>query len=95
MAILWALESVYHDSFANCLGDENSHTPENMKEVCRKWGNDAFGDYCVSLQSAADRALEKASPDAIAKAEVTLLQFLEIVVEFWNVNMKTMQPNAA
>lgn len=66
-----------------------------MKEVCRKWGgDDAFGDYCLSLQRTADRTLEKAPRDVIVKAEVVVLQFLEIAVEFWNVNSRCMQPNA-
>ncbi|XP_019191648.1 PREDICTED: probable bifunctional TENA-E protein [Ipomoea nil] len=94
LSILWATQTVYHRTFAHCLS-EGSRTPEEMKEACRKWGGDAQGDYCLSLQRTADGALEKAPRDVIVKAEVTLLEFLEISVQFWNnVVNKCMQPNA-
>ncbi|VFQ80272.1 unnamed protein product [Cuscuta campestris] len=93
LAVLWAMETVYHRGFSHCLGDDSRAAAE-MKEACRKWGNEWFGNYCLSLQSAADRALAEVSDDVVAKAEVAVLQLLEIVVEVWNANMRTMQPNA-
>ncbi|XP_031110329.1 probable bifunctional TENA-E protein [Ipomoea triloba] len=95
LSILWATATVYHRTFAHCLS-QDSKTPEEMKEPCRKWGGEAQADYCLSLQRTADWALEKAPRDVIVKAEVALLQFLEISVQFWNVVNKRciMQPNA-
>lgn len=81
----WAIEAIYQESFAHCLED-GSKTPEELKETCRRWGNDGFGQYCHSLQNIADRCLEKASNDIIAKAELVFLKVLEHEVEFWNMS---------
>nr|GMC61574.1 probable bifunctional TENA-E protein [Ipomoea batatas] len=97
VSILWATATVYHRTFAHCLS-QDSKTPEEMKEACRKWGGDTQRDYCLSLQTTADAVLEKAPRDVIVKAEVALLQFLEISVQFWNVVVNQrciMQPNAS
>ncbi|KAL0367794.1 UNVERIFIED_CONTAM: putative bifunctional TENA-E protein [Sesamum radiatum] len=81
----WAIEAVYQESFAHCLED-GSKTPEELKETCQRWGNDGFGQYCRTLQNIANRCLEKASDDVLAKAEVNLLRILEHEVEFWNMS---------
>ncbi|GAA0145812.1 transferase [Lithospermum erythrorhizon] len=81
----WAIETVYHDSYAHCL-DDDSRTPEELRETCKRWGNDDFGQYCQSLQSIATRRLAKASNDVIAKAEAVFLQVLELEVDFWNMS---------
>ncbi|KAL8486140.1 hypothetical protein ACS0TY_023016 [Phlomoides rotata] len=84
----WAIEAVYQDSFAHCL-ENDSKTPQELKETCQRWGNDGFGQYCRSLQSIANRRLEKASDEVIAKAEVILLKILDYEVEFWNMSHGT------
>lgn len=81
----WAIETVYQESFAHCLED-GSMIPEEFKETCQRWGNIGFGQYCHSLQNIADRCLEKASIDIIAKAERVFLAVLEHEVEFWNMS---------
>lgn len=81
----WAIEAVYQESFALCLQD-GSKTPPELKETCQRWGNDCFGQYCCSLQNIANRHLGKAPLDVVAKAEVVLLQVLELEVEFWNMS---------
>lgn len=81
----WAIEAVYQESFAFCLED-GTRTPPEMKEVCQRWGNEAFGKYCSSIKNIADRRLKKASEDELKKAEVTLLRVLEHEVEFWNMS---------
>lgn len=81
----WAIEAVYQDSFAHCLG-EDSNTPPELKETCARWGNEGFGQYCQSLQRIANRRLQKASDDELKKAEVMLLSVLEHEVEFWNMS---------
>ncbi|KAL2244312.1 probable bifunctional TENA-E protein [Sesamum indicum] len=81
----WAIEAVYQESFAHCLED-GSKTPEELKETCQRWGNDGFGQYCRALQNIANRRLEKASDDVLAKAEVNILRILEHEVEFWNMS---------
>ncbi|PIN23234.1 hypothetical protein CDL12_04000 [Handroanthus impetiginosus] len=81
----WAIEAVYQDSFAHCLED-GSKTPGELKETCQRWGNEVFGQYCHALQSIANRRLEKATDDVVAKAEVSLLRILEHEVEFWNMS---------
>ncbi|KAE8717679.1 putative bifunctional TENA-E protein [Hibiscus syriacus] len=81
----WAIETVYQESFAHCLEDD-SKTPPELEETCRRWGSQGFGEYCNSLRKIADRQLENASDDAITKAEATFLQVLEYEVEFWNMN---------
>lgn len=81
----WAIETVYQESFAHCLED-GSKTPEELKETCQRWGNNGFGQYCHSLQSIADRCLEKASIDIIAKAERVFLEVLDHEVDFWNMS---------
>ncbi|KAL7123764.1 hypothetical protein ABFS83_14G004200 [Erythranthe nasuta] len=81
----WAIETVYRESFAHCL-EEGSRTPQELKGTCQRWGNDGFGRYCSSLQNIANRRLEKASDEVVAKAEVNLLEILEHEVEFWNMS---------
>ncbi|KAK6930266.1 Thiaminase-2/PQQC [Dillenia turbinata] len=80
---LWAIEAVYQDSFAYCLED-NSKTPQELKEACQRWGNESFGGYCQKLKKIADRRLEKAPESVLIEAEMTLLRVLEHEVEFWN-----------
>ncbi|KAM7460886.1 hypothetical protein LguiA_029007 [Lonicera macranthoides] len=81
----WAIEVVYQESFAHCLKD-GSKTPEELKETCQRWGNDEFGQYCKALASIAERCLEKAPAEVVAKAEVVFLRVLEHEVEFWNMS---------
>ncbi|KAJ9699774.1 hypothetical protein PVL29_005577 [Vitis rotundifolia] len=81
----WVIEAVYQEGFALCLKDD-SKTPPELKEACQRWGNDGFGQYCRSLQNIANRHLGKAPPDVVARAEVALLQVLELEVEFWNMS---------
>ncbi|XP_061349191.1 probable bifunctional TENA-E protein [Gastrolobium bilobum] len=81
----WAIEAVYQESFAHCIG-EGSETPAELKETCARWGNEGFGQYCQSLQKIANRRLQKASDDELKKAEVVLLSVLEHEVEFWNMS---------
>ncbi|KAK8478239.1 hypothetical protein V6N11_080198 [Hibiscus sabdariffa] len=81
----WVIETVYQESFAHCLED-GSKTPPELKETCQRWGNEGFGEYCNSLRKIADRQLEKASDDAISKAEAMFLQVLEYEVDFWNMS---------
>lgn len=85
MTAFWAIETVYQESFAHCL-EEGSKTPPELEEVCQRWGNDGFGNYCSALRSIADRRLEKAPVDEVSKAEVTFLCVLEYEVEFWNMS---------
>ncbi|KAM5568784.1 putative bifunctional TENA-E protein [Rosa sericea] len=85
MTAYWTIEAVYQESFAHCLG-EGSKTPPELKEVCQRWGNDGFGNYCSALRSIADRRLLKATDDEVSKAEVTFLRVLEYEVEFWNMS---------
>lgn len=81
----WAIETVYQESFAHCI-EEGSKTPPELKETCVRWGNEAFGKYCQSLQNIANRCLQKASDEELKKAEVMLLSVLEHEVEFWNMS---------
>ncbi|EEF43072.1 probable bifunctional TENA-E protein [Ricinus communis] len=81
----WAIEAVYQQSFAHCLEDGN-RTSLELENTCRRWGNEAFAEYCRSLQTIVNRCLEKAPEDVIAKAEVTFLSVLEHEVEFWNMS---------
>lgn len=83
----WAIEAVYQESFAHCLGD-GSKTPPELRETCQRWGNDGFGQYCGSLRKIASRLLLKASDEVLTKAEVALLQVLEHEVEFWNMSRR-------
>lgn len=81
----WAIEAVYQASFALCLED-GSKIPAELRETCRRWGNDGFGRYCNSLQKIANRRLGKTPDDVLTKAELTLLRVLEHEVEFWNMS---------
>ncbi|KAL2338960.1 hypothetical protein Fmac_013406 [Flemingia macrophylla] len=82
----WAIEAVYHESFALCI-EEGSKTPPELKETCARWGNEAFhGNYCKSLQKIANRRLQKASDEELKKAEVVLLSVLEHELDFWNMS---------
>lgn len=76
---------MYQESFAHCI-EEGSKTPPELKETCVRWGNEAFGKYCQSLQNIANRCLQKASDEELKKAEVMLLSVLEHEVEFWNMS---------
>lgn len=84
----WAIEAVYHDSFAYCL-ENDSKTPQELKEACQRWGNEGFAQYCRSIQSIANRRLEKASDEMIAKAELILLKILDHEIQFWNMSCGT------
>uniref|UniRef100_A0A2P2IJK6 Uncharacterized protein MANES_03G203000 n=1 Tax=Rhizophora mucronata TaxID=61149 RepID=A0A2P2IJK6_RHIMU len=81
----WAIEAVYQDAFAHCL-EEGNNVPSEIQEACRRWGNEAFGEYCSSLKKIANRVLEKSSNEVCAKAEATLLRVLEHEIEFWNMS---------
>lgn len=85
VTIFWAIEVVYQVSFAHCLED-GSKTPDELKETCHRWGNEGFGHYCQKLKAIANRRLEKASDDVLAKTEVGLFRMLEHEVEFWNMS---------
>ncbi|CAK7326369.1 unnamed protein product [Dovyalis caffra] len=82
---LWAIETVYQESFSHCLEDGNK-TPPELQEACKRWGSEGFGEYCHSLQKIANRCLEKASDEELKKAEVTFLRVLELEIEFWNMS---------
>ncbi|KAL1536297.1 putative bifunctional TENA-E protein [Salvia divinorum] len=82
----WAIEAVYQESFAHCLED-GCKTPDELKETCQRWGNDGFGQYCRALQSIANRQLEKASDQVLAKAEAHFISVLELEVQFWNMGV--------
>lgn len=97
ITVFWAIEAVYQESFAHCL-EPDTNTPPELQEVCQRWGNDGFGQYCHSLKKIANRLLEKASDDLIVgkagedvlkKAEVELIRVLEHEVEFWNMSRGT------
>lgn len=81
----WAIEAVYQLSFNHCLEDGNK-TPSELQDTCRRWGDEAFGQYCSSLQKVVDRCLDKAPDDVVRKAETTFLAVLEHEIEFWNMS---------
>lgn len=85
IAAFWAIEIVYQESFAHCL-EQGSKTPQELKETCERWGNNTFAQYCLSLKQIANRCLERAMEDVVAKAEVAFLRVLELEVEFWNMS---------
>lgn len=85
LTAFWGIEAVYQESFSYCV-EEGSKTPQELKETCERWGNQAFGHYCQSLQKIASRRLQRASDDELRKAEVALLSVLEHEVEFWNMS---------
>ncbi|KAL0538035.1 hypothetical protein IC582_027029 [Cucumis melo] len=80
---LWAIEAVYHESFAYCL-EEGTKTPLELREACERWGSEGFDKYCSTLKKIADRRLEMGSGEVNKKAEVGLLRVLEYEVGFWN-----------
>ncbi|KAF9677226.1 hypothetical protein SADUNF_Sadunf08G0085900 [Salix dunnii] len=82
---LWAIETVYQESFSHCLEDD-SKTPPELLEACKRWGSEGFGEFCRSLQKIVNRCLEKASDEELIKAEVTFLRVLELEIEFWNMS---------
>nr|GEV98024.1 probable bifunctional TENA-E protein [Tanacetum cinerariifolium] len=86
ISVFWAIEAVYQESFAHCLEDGNK-IPQELQETCERWGNDGFGSYCKMLRDIADRCLQKASPDVVAKAELFFLSVLEHEVGFWNMSV--------
>lgn len=81
----WAIEAVYQDSFAYCL-EEDSKTPEELKETCERWGNEEFGEWCCSLEEIVNRRLQKAPDEVVKKAEAVFLRVLELEVEFWDMS---------
>lgn len=82
---LWAIEAVYHESFAYCMED-GSKTPLELREACERWGNEGFGNYCNTLKKIVDRRLEMAAGEISKKTEMALLRVLECEVEFWNMS---------
>jgi len=86
ITILWAVESVYHNGFEHCL-EEGNNTPNEMKDGCKIWGNENFKQYCQSLENIANRTLEEALDEEVSKTEVLILEFLENIVRFWNMNL--------
>lgn len=82
---LWAIEAVYHESFAYCMED-GSKTPLELREACERWGNEGFGNYCNTLKKIVDRRLEMAAGEISKKTEVALLRVLECEVAFWNMS---------
>lgn len=81
----WAIEAVYQESFAHCLEDGSKPLKE-LTETCQRWGSDSFAQYCLSLRKIAEKNLEKASGDVVAKAESVFLSVLELETEFWNMS---------
>ncbi|KAI4378962.1 hypothetical protein MLD38_016376 [Melastoma candidum] len=79
---LWAIETVYQQSFAFCLEEGSAIRPE-LVGACERWGNNAFGQYCHELQRIADCQLTKASKDDLERAESAFLRVLEHEVKFW------------
>ncbi|TMW92769.1 hypothetical protein EJD97_012589 [Solanum chilense] len=86
ITILWAVESVYYNGFKHCL-EEGNNTPNEMEEGCKIWGSDNFKQYCESVENIANRTLEEALDEDVSKTEVLILEFLENVVHFWNMNL--------
>ncbi|KAJ6910402.1 hypothetical protein NC652_021165 [Populus alba x Populus x berolinensis] len=82
---LWAIETVYQESFSHCLED-GSKTPPELLEACQRWGSEGFGEFCCSLKKIANRCLEKAPDEELKKAEVTFLRVLELEIEFWDMS---------
>ncbi|CAF1704787.1 hypothetical protein HID58_053915 [Brassica napus] len=85
MTAFWAIEAVYQESFAHCLGDGNK-TPAELIGACNRWGNDGFRQYCLSVKNIAERCLENASRDAFVEAENVLVRVLEHEVAFWEMS---------
>ncbi|XP_049380302.1 probable bifunctional TENA-E protein [Solanum stenotomum] len=86
ITILWAVESVYYNGFGHCL-EEGNTTPNEMKDGCKIWSNDNFKQYCQSLENIANRTLEEALDEELSMTEVLILEFLENIVRFWNMNL--------
>lgn len=82
---LWAIETVYQESFSHCLED-GSKTPPELLEACKRWGSEGFGEFCRSLKKIVNRCLEKAPDEELKKAEVTFLHVLELEIEFWDMS---------
>ncbi|KAG6765744.1 hypothetical protein POTOM_029801 [Populus tomentosa] len=82
---LWAIETVYQESFSHCLED-GSKTPPELLEACQRWGSEGFCEFCCSLKKIANRCLEKAPDEELKKAEVTFLRVLELEIEFWDMS---------
>lgn len=82
---LWAIETVYQESFSHCLEDGNK-TPPELLEACQRWGSEGFGEFCRSLKKIANRCLEKVPDEELKKAEVTFLRVLELEIEFWDMS---------
>src|ERR1044072_8090457 len=77
----WAIEAVYQESFAHCIG-EGSKAPPELEETCARWGNEGFGQYCQSLQKIANQRLQKASEAELQKAEVVFFIVFKHEVDF-------------
>ncbi|XP_020276640.1 probable bifunctional TENA-E protein [Asparagus officinalis] len=85
ISAFWAIETVYQESFSLCL-ENGSNTPEELMETCQRWGNAYFGQYSHSLQRIAERCLEKAASEEVAKAEEVFLSVLSHEINFWNMS---------
>nr|AGM20687.1 PM36 [Populus tomentosa] len=80
---LWAIETVYQESFSHCL-EAGRKTPPELLAACKRWGREGFGEFCRSLKKIVNRCLEKAADEALKKAEVTFLHVLGLEIEFWD-----------
>ncbi|KAF8048534.1 hypothetical protein N665_2481s0005 [Sinapis alba] len=85
MTAFWAIEAVYQESFAHCL-EEGNKTPAELIGACNRWGNNGFKQYCLSVKKIAERCLENASGEVLAKAEDVLVRVLEHEVAFWGMS---------
>lgn len=85
MVALWAIETVYQESFSLCLED-GSKTPPELMETCQRWGNAGFRGYCDSLRRIAERRLEKAPEGTLKNAEAAFERVLELEVSFWDMS---------
>ncbi|KAK8939796.1 Seed maturation protein PM36 [Platanthera guangdongensis] len=86
MTALWAIETVYHESFSFCL-ESGSKTPDELMEACRRWGNTDFGQYCCTLRKIADRCLETSSGDVVTQSEEIFIRVLNFENDFWNMSL--------
>ncbi|CAA7388978.1 unnamed protein product [Spirodela intermedia] len=85
MVALWAIETVYQESFSLCLED-GSKTPPELMETCQRWGNAGFRGYCDSLRRIAERRLEMAQAGIQKNAEAAFERVLELEVSFWDMS---------
>lgn len=85
MVALWTIEVVYQQSFAHCL-EEGSMCQSELMDTCKRWGNEEFGKYCLTLRKIVDRRLMNATDTDLKNAEVVFLRVLDYEVEFWNMS---------